>query len=250
MRPEEVHSWEDKMRRLRDSGTALTELRLSHTSIGQDHLRELGLALVDNSTLTSLHLEYWYDGSTAAGAANLSEGVRKSASLATLSLKYSGDIGNSGAQALGVTLVATSTLTNLALSFCGITAEGAVHLAEGVGKSASLANLDGNSLGDSGAQALGVALAATSTLTSLYWALQLCLGDLGGGRGAPGGGCAARPAAACPLDAARSRPGPGSSAGGPRRYCRRLGQGAGCAQRPVCRRKPEWWWHWRPRARS
>jgi hypothetical protein len=52
------------------------------------------------------------------------------------------------------------------------------RMAEGVVKSASLAelSLQGNSLGNSGRQALGAALAATSTLTSLeYLCLSLAL---------------------------------------------------------------------------
>jgi Ran GTPase-activating protein (RanGAP) involved in mRNA processing and transport len=65
--------------------------------------------------------------------------VGKSASLATLDLRGN-DLGNSGAQALGAALAATSTLTSLNLWYCGITAAGAAHLAEGVGKSASLAS--------------------------------------------------------------------------------------------------------------
>ena len=84
MRKEEVPSWEHNVRRLRGSDTTLTELRLARTSIGEDRWRELGEALSDNSTLTSLYLGYC--GITAAGAAHLAEGVGKSASLATLDL--------------------------------------------------------------------------------------------------------------------------------------------------------------------
>ena len=158
------------VRQLRGSDTTLTELSLASTSLGEDRWRELGEALSDNSTLTNLDLGYC--GITAAGAAHLAEGVGKSASLATLDL-WSNKIGDSGAQALCAALVATSTLTSLNLRNCRITAAGVAHLAEGVGKSASLATLNlrssggSNHLGDSGAQALGAALAATSTLTSL-----------------------------------------------------------------------------------
>ena len=142
MRKEEVPSWEHNVRRLRDSDTTLTELSLSsvfvtHPAIGEDRWRELGEALSDNSTLTSLYL--WSCGITAAGAAHLAEGVGKSASLATLNLGnnlgnnlWSNKIGDSGAQVLGAALVATSTLTSLNLGICGITAAGAAHLAEGV----------------------------------------------------------------------------------------------------------------------
>ena len=167
MRKEEVPSWEHNVRRLRDSDTTLTELSLTRTSIGEDRWRELGEALSDNSTLTNLDLGYC--GITAAGAAHLAEGVGKSAALATLNLFGNNQIGDSVAQALGAALVATSTLTSLYLLKCGITAAGALHLAECVGKSASLATLHlwSNQIGDSGAQALGAALAATSTLTSL-----------------------------------------------------------------------------------
>ena len=41
------------------------------------------------------------------------------------------NLGNSGAQALGAALAATSTLTSLDLCFCGIKAAGAAHLPEG-----------------------------------------------------------------------------------------------------------------------
>ena len=135
MRKEEVPSWEHNVRRLRDSDTTLTglrhhpELRLTHTSIGEDRWRELGEALAATSTLTSLDLGYC--GITAAGAAHLAEGVGKSASLATLDL-LGNNLRDSGAQALGAALAATSTLTSLNLGNCGITAAGAAHLAEGV----------------------------------------------------------------------------------------------------------------------
>ena len=82
MRKDEVPSWEHNVRRLRDSDTTLTELRLlAHTSIGEDRWRELGEALAATSTLTSLKLGYC--GITGAGAAHLAEGVGKSASLAS-----------------------------------------------------------------------------------------------------------------------------------------------------------------------
>ena len=129
MRKEEVASWEHNVRRLRDSDTTLTKLSLTYTSIGEDRWRELGEALSDNSTLTSLNLGLC--GITAAGAAHLAEGVGKSASLATLHL-YGNQIGDSGAQALCAALAATSTLTSLNLGYCGITAAGEAHLAEGV----------------------------------------------------------------------------------------------------------------------
>ncbi len=107
----------------------------------------------------------------------------KSVSLATLILYCNNKIGDSGAQALDAALAATSTLTSLNLGNCGIMSAGGSHLAEGVGKSATLARLDlydlyntnkigdswynTNEIWDSGAQAHGAALAATSTLTSL-----------------------------------------------------------------------------------
>jgi hypothetical protein len=61
------------------------------------------------------------------------------------------------------------TRTDLDLLNCGITAAGATHLAEGVGRSASLATLSlpGNKIRDSGAEGLGRALATSSTLTDL-----------------------------------------------------------------------------------
>ena len=93
MRKEEVPSWEHNVRRLRDSDTTLTELSLTR-SIGEDRWRELGEALSDNSTLTSLNLRSC--GITAAGAAHLAEGVGKSASLATLNLGSNNKIGDSG----------------------------------------------------------------------------------------------------------------------------------------------------------
>ena len=81
MRKDEVPSWEHNVRRLRDSDTTLTELRLTHTSVREDRWREIGEALAATSTLTSLELESC--GITAAGAAHLAEGVGKSASLAS-----------------------------------------------------------------------------------------------------------------------------------------------------------------------
>jgi hypothetical protein len=150
---------------------SLTTLSLFGNKIGNSGAPALGFTLAVTSTIKTLELRDC--GITAAGAAHLAEGVGKSASLAMLILEFN-NLGDSGAQALDSALAATSTLTNLDLLYCGITAAGAAHLAEGVGKSASLATLNlfnnnplGNKIGDSGAQALGVALAATSTLTSL-----------------------------------------------------------------------------------
>jgi hypothetical protein len=54
--------------------------------------------------------------------------VGKSASLATLDL-YGNNLRDSGAQALGAALAATSTLTSLDLGLCGITAAGATRTA-------------------------------------------------------------------------------------------------------------------------
>ena len=73
-------------------------------------------------------------------------------------------IGDSGAELLGEALASSSTLTALGLYYSGITAGGAAHIAQGVGRSRSLSTLDltRNQIGDSGAEALGRALAVLS----------------------------------------------------------------------------------------
>ena len=55
----------------------------------------------------------------------------RSSSLATLHL-HDNKIGDSGAEGLGRALAASSTLTALYLRYCGITAVGAAHIAQGV----------------------------------------------------------------------------------------------------------------------
>ena len=174
----------------------------------------------------------------------------KSASLATLSLSFN-VFGDSGAQALGAALAANSTLTSLNLSSGWITAAGAAHLAGGVGKSASLATLIlcSYKIGDSGAQALGAALAATSTLTHLN--LDSCRITAAGAahlaEGMRQGPPRRVPLTLSGVDLGRvaAQVGLGDTAGG---WDHR--QGAGRAQRRVCRRKTERCWHWRPRARG
>jgi Ran GTPase-activating protein (RanGAP) involved in mRNA processing and transport len=145
---------------------SLATIDLLGNEVGDSGVLTLGVALAATSTLTSLNLGGC--GITASVAANLAEGVRKSVSIAMLSLP-SNNFGNSGTQAIGVALTVTSTITHLNLSSCGITAADAAHLAEGVGKCGSLTtlNLWVNNLGNSGTQTLVAALKVTSTLTSL-----------------------------------------------------------------------------------
>jgi hypothetical protein len=67
----------------------------------------------------------------------------------------------------------SSSLTSLHLCACGITANGATHLAEGVRKSESLATLTlhGNMIGDGGARGQGKEKAGSSTITTLNLSL-------------------------------------------------------------------------------
>jgi Ran GTPase-activating protein (RanGAP) involved in mRNA processing and transport len=96
-------------------------------------------------------------------------------------------IGDSGAELLGEALASSSTLTALGLYYSGITAGGAAHIAQGVGRSRSLSTLDltRNQIGDSGAEALGRALAASS---NPHRPASLGLRDQGERRGASGAG--------------------------------------------------------------
>ena len=67
-------------------------------------------------------------------------------------------IGVDGARGLGTALAASSTLTSLSLEYCSISGAGCCALSEGVGRSASLTNLQlgGNNFGQDGARGLGV----------------------------------------------------------------------------------------------
>ena len=58
-------------------------------------------------------------------------------------------IGDGGARGQGKALAGSGSINSLDLCACGITADGAAHLAEGVGKSESLATLTlhGNMIG-------------------------------------------------------------------------------------------------------
>ena len=108
---------------------SLATLNLGGNEIGNRGGATLGLALSVSITLASLDVSYC--GITAAGAANLAQGVGRSASLAALNLSGN-EIGDSGGRVVGAALAVNSSLTTLSLYYCGITAVGAAHLAEGV----------------------------------------------------------------------------------------------------------------------
>ena len=150
--------------------------------IGNAGAQPLGAALAASRTLVSLDL--WDCGIAARGAALVAAGAAHSASLAELQLGGSERIGDGGARALGVALTASSSLAKLKLGWCGITAQGAAHLAEGMAGSASLVEMDlrGNQgIGDAGAHALGAAVAVSSSMTAL--SLCNCGLDSGAARG-------------------------------------------------------------------
>lgn len=94
-------------------------------------------------------------------------GLYQNKTLEDLCLNFS-SIGNDGCRAIASSLAACG-LKHLDQGHCGIGNDGAIALADGIGKSKSLETLvmDGNSIGDAGCQALAAALGRTSTLCVL-----------------------------------------------------------------------------------
>lgn len=128
----------------------------------------LGIALAASSTaLTELSLSHC--GLDAEGAAGIAKGLRSNQSLLTLNLNNNKNIFNAGFRALGAALTANSTLTNLALSSCGIQAQGAVYLAEGLSSNNALKimSLDNNPIGNAGFGAIASVLASNKALRTL-----------------------------------------------------------------------------------
>jgi Ran GTPase-activating protein (RanGAP) involved in mRNA processing and transport len=150
---------------LRDN-TTVTSLKLDYCSICTAGARALAEALNVNTTLTTLHLGGNDIG--AEGAVVLSEVLRVNTTLTTLYLGGN-EIGSKGAVALSKALLGNTTLTTLDLNLNFIGAEGAVALAEALLGNTTLTTLDlnHNRIGAEGTVALANALKFNTKLRTL-----------------------------------------------------------------------------------
>jgi Ran GTPase-activating protein (RanGAP) involved in mRNA processing and transport len=139
----------------------------------------LGAALATNVALTQLSLTYC--GGGAEGVAELCRGLRKHKSLLILTLDGNNLVGDEGARHLGVFLAATSSLADLSLFGCGIKAQGAVHLAEGLVSDCTLEilALGRNPIGDLGFGAIASSLASSARKALRSLDVRQC--DIGAG---------------------------------------------------------------------
>ena len=146
--------------------SSLTNLNLSHNSIGDTGAASLSQALTVNSSLTNLDLGSNSIGHT--GAASLSQALTVNSSLTNLDLSWN-SIGHTGAASLSQALTVNSSLTNLDLSKNCIGLTGAAFLSRALSVNSSLTNLDlsWNSIGHTGAASLSQALTVNSFLTNL-----------------------------------------------------------------------------------
>ena len=146
--------------------SSLTNLNLSHNSIGDTGAASLSQALTVNSSLTNLDLVSNSIGHT--GAASLSQALTVNSSLTNLDLSWN-SIGHTGAASLSQALTVNSFLTNLNLRANSMGHPGAESLSQALKVNSSLTNLDlkENSIGDIGAESLFQALTVNSSLTNL-----------------------------------------------------------------------------------
>lgn len=117
----------------------LKELEIIDNRVGPKGCQAISRALQHNETLTYLNLDH-------------------------------NELGDEGAAALAVGLSWSPSLIKVSLNYCGIEEEGAVLLAnEAIAKSSSLQILEmqGNSIGDRGFDAIGQALARSQKLQTL-----------------------------------------------------------------------------------
>jgi len=146
----------------------LQRLVLSNNSIGDgDACKSLGSMLSKAGTLTRLDLRGCDIGS--AGAASLADGLAASSGITHLDLS-SNKIGDEGAAALATALKKNRSLQVLELEGCEIKGPGGSSLGQSLSAgSAPLKELVlyGNSLGDTGAAAIGAGARGSTTLRRL-----------------------------------------------------------------------------------
>ena len=170
---------------------SVTKLNLGRNKLGPEGGRALARAVRASRSLR--HLDLSHNQLGAEGARAVAEALQASASVTLLDLDGN-RIGAEGASAVAEALLHSSALTSLSLAsneLCDIdifgkgvrNADGVVALAAAVRASASLKSLivKQNSLGSTGAQVMGEALAANRSLTTVSLALnQLCGRDAWG----------------------------------------------------------------------
>ena len=146
--------------------SSLTQLKLSHNSIGDAGATALAEALRENSSLTVLNLFYNKIGD--AGATGLAEALRANSTLTKLVLSENA-IGDAGAANLAKALGENSSLTKVYLFYNNIGGAGATALAETLRGNSKLTVLDlsRNKIGDAGTTRLAQALRENSSLTEL-----------------------------------------------------------------------------------
>ncbi len=151
---------------VRFRGSDTSKLDMSFRNMGDADVLALANFLRDNTTVTSLKLDYC--SICTAGARALAEALNVNTTLKTLELCFN-DIGAEGAVALSEVLRVNTTLTTLHLGGNDIGAEGAVVLSEVLRFNTTLTTLylGGNEIGSKGAVALSKALLGNTTLTTL-----------------------------------------------------------------------------------
>ena len=122
----------------------------------QPHPKLKELELIDNRV-------------SSKGCSALSRALQNNETLTTLILDHN-EIGDEGACLLAVGIAWSPSLSKLSLNYCGIQDEGAVALAsEAISKSPSLQNLElqGNTFGERGFEAIATALLSSQKLQQL-----------------------------------------------------------------------------------
>ena len=150
------------------SNTELSNLDLSHNSVGVKAVAAIAKALVHTSStaLTSLNISscpIWDEGVTA-----ISQSLQNNTTLTNLDISGN-HIGDEGATAIGQSLWTNTALTCLDISNNSFGDEGATAIAQALQSNSTLTWLDIsiNSIGDEGVTAIAQALQSNTTLISL-----------------------------------------------------------------------------------
>ena len=150
------------------SNTELSNLYLSHNSVGVKAVAAIAKALVHTSStaLTSLNISSCSIG--GEGVTAISQSLQNNTTLTNLDISGN-KIGDEGATAIGQSLSTNTALTCLNISKNSFGDEGVTAIAQALQSNSTLTWLDIsiNSIGDEGVTAIGQALQSNTTLKSL-----------------------------------------------------------------------------------
>ena len=138
--------------------------------IKEGGLKSIAEALLTNCSLVELYLESCSVEITENSGPVLRQMLQTNTTLRVLNLSWNGGLSDTGVYFIAEGLKLNTSLKELRLGWCGISAEGAKHISGTLVANASLEVLDlgDNELGDSGIGQLSIGLKQNSSLKELY----------------------------------------------------------------------------------